>query len=195
MNPFESETLRLIFIFFVPGFISIKVYDLLVPTEKRDFSKDMFEAISYSCINFAILFWVIFEINSTEFQPAHPFLYYLATVFILFVAPIIWPIAFLRIISIGFIRKRIIDPFLKPWDRLFSRKRAYWVIVHLKGGRKIGGRYGRQSSSSSYPAEEQIYIEELWQIDQKTGRFIAPIPQTQGALISSKNYVFIELFR
>lgn len=194
MNPFDSETLRLIIIFFVPGFISLKVYDLFVPGEKRDFSKDMFEAISYSCVNFAILFWLISTIHTVGFQADHPVSYYLAAIFVLFVAPIFWPIAFLKIISIRFIRKRIIDPFLKPWDKLFSQKKPYWVIVHLSGGRKIGGKYARRSYTSTYPAEEQIYLEEVWKIDQRTGRFISPIPQTQGLLISSKNYVFIELF-
>ena len=35
-------------LFFVPGFISIKVYDLLVPTERRPFQNTLAEAIAYS---------------------------------------------------------------------------------------------------------------------------------------------------
>ena len=54
----------------------------------------------------------------------------------------------------------------KPWDYVFSRRQAYWVIVHLRDGRKIGGRFDRKSFASSYPADEQIYIEEVWRLDE-----------------------------
>lgn len=195
MNPLDTQTLSLFVVFFVPGFISLKVYDLFVPSEKRDFSKDLFEAISYSCLNFAILFWLISAIHSPGFQTSHPIAYYLIAFFVLFVAPIFWPILFLKALSIEFIRQRIIDPFLKPWDRLFSQKKSYWVIVHMRGGKKIGGKYSLQSYTSTYPADEQIYIEEVWRIDQKTGRFISRIPQTKGLMISSSHYVFLEFFQ
>jgi len=40
----QQATLALFLAFFVPGFLMIRVYDLLVPTERRDFSKSVFDA-------------------------------------------------------------------------------------------------------------------------------------------------------
>jgi len=34
---FEGNALFLFVIFFIPGFVSLKIYDLLVPGERRDF--------------------------------------------------------------------------------------------------------------------------------------------------------------
>jgi len=143
MNPFDSDTLRLILIFFVPGFISMKVYDLYVPSERRDFSKSLMEAVSFSCVNFAALYWAIVAIHSDGFPAQNPFCYYIASILILFVAPIFWPILYSRITSMPFIRKRTIHPLPKPWDFVFSQGKSMWVIVHLKDGRKQPAREQR----------------------------------------------------
>jgi hypothetical protein len=65
----------------------------------------------------------------------------------------------------------------------------------MNGGASIGGKYGKNSFASSYPAEEQIYLEEVWQIDQMTGKFLSQVPRTHGLIISRKDYVFIEFLR
>lgn len=51
----KPENLYLMLFFFFPGFISLKVYDHLVPNEKRNFSHDFFEAISYGAINLIMI--------------------------------------------------------------------------------------------------------------------------------------------
>lgn len=86
MNPFDSETLRLILLFFVPGFISMKVYDLYVPSERRDFSKSLLEAVSFSCVNFALTYWAIVAIHLDGFPLKNPICYYLSSIGILFLS-------------------------------------------------------------------------------------------------------------
>ena len=90
MNPFTSETIRLIFIFFVQGFLSMKVYSLLIPSDSIDFSKSLLEAVSFSCINFALLYAPIVAIHSDDFQSDHPLWSYISALIILFVAPIVF---------------------------------------------------------------------------------------------------------
>ena len=42
---FENErNLALFLVYFIPGFISLKIYDLLVPSACRDFSNSLFDA-------------------------------------------------------------------------------------------------------------------------------------------------------
>jgi len=132
MNPFTLDAIKLIFIFFVPGFVSMKVYDLLIPSERRDFSKSLMEAISFSCLNFAITFWLWIFINSNDFQAKNQLLYYLFLILIILVVPIVLPNLYLWIIKMSFFRKRIVNPYLKPWDWVFSKRETYWVIVHQK---------------------------------------------------------------
>ena len=40
-------------IFFIPGFVSLKMYDLLIPNVPRDFTKSLAEIVTYSALNFA----------------------------------------------------------------------------------------------------------------------------------------------
>ncbi len=194
MNPFSSETLRLILLFFVPGFISMKVYDLLIPSDKPDFSKSLLEAVSFSCVNFAMTYWAIVAIHSNNFQNNNPFCYYISSILILFVTPILWPLIYLKILSFSFFKNRTIHPIPKPWDYVFSQQKPYWVIVHLKDGRRIGGLYGANSFASSYPANEQIYLEEVWKLDE-TGKFIERIDRSGGILLSKEDFEAIELFQ
>jgi hypothetical protein len=172
----------------------MKVYSLLIPSDSIDFSKSLLEAVSFSCINFAILYAPIVAIHSDDFQSDHPIWYYISALIILFIAPIVWPIFYKKIISMPFLRRSILHPIQKPWDYVFGKKKPYWVIVHLKDGRRIGGAYSFNSFSSSYPAPEQIYLEELWQLDQD-GRFIKKIERSNGIIISANDYQAIELFQ
>lgn len=193
MNPFDSESLRLILIFFVPGFISMKVYDLYIPSERRDFSKSLMEVVSFSCVNFALMYWAIVAIHSENFPREHSVWYYLSSIGILLVAPILWPILYSKIMSLPFFHRRTIHPIPKPWDYVFSQRESLWVIVHLKDGRKIGGRYDTRSFASSFPEDEQIYLEEVWQLDKK-GRFQKKIQGSRGLIISRDDFEAIELF-
>lgn len=193
MDIFAIDKLRLFFIFFIPGFISMKIYSLLVATERRDFSKDLLEAIAYSAINFAALSWLIFSINSDSFYSNHKVWYYFFTFIIMFIVPMIWPFVFLKLVSLRFIAKYIIHPILKPWDYVFGKKESYWTIVHLKNGRKIGGVYDTKSFASSYPAKEQIYLEQVWELDKK-GAFIKPIDRSKGIVIMGDDITAVEFF-
>ena len=71
MDIWNVDKLTLFLIFFLPGFISMKVYGLMVPGEPRDFSKSVLEAISYSTLNFAVLFWLIIFIHTGDFYHRH----------------------------------------------------------------------------------------------------------------------------
>ena len=55
----NQETLALFLIFFIPGFISLKVYDLPIPGERRDFTKSLFDTMACTALNFAALLWLI----------------------------------------------------------------------------------------------------------------------------------------
>jgi hypothetical protein len=114
MDIWNADKLALFVIFFLPGFISMKVYDLLVPGETRDVSKSVFEAIAYSTLNFAALLWLIVLIHTGDFYRKHVAWYFLSVVFIMIVVPVLWPLAFLKLSSWRPLAKHFIHPIRKP---------------------------------------------------------------------------------
>ena len=195
MSILELDRIIIYLLFFIPGFISLKVYDLMVPREYRDFSRSLFEAIGYSALNYAVLLPLILLIHSGDFPTEHPAWYLFALFPILVIFPVLWPILFYRISTSRIGSRFIVHPMRKPWDYVFGKRQAYWVIVHLRDGRKIGGRFDRRSFASSYPADEQIYIEEVWQLDED-GKFQSDgqVERSQGILILRDDILAVEFF-
>jgi hypothetical protein len=83
-------------------------------------------------------------------------------------------------------------PALKP-ATTFSRRESYYVIVTLKNGKRIGGKYGLNSYSSTYPNPEGIYLEEVWKLNDEYG-FDEIVDQTEGILITENEISTIEFY-
>lgn len=185
--------LALFLIFFLPGFISMKVYDLIVPGEPRDASKSLLEAITYSTLNFAALFWLIAIVQTGNFYRDHFILYSLSVVAIMVVVPVCWPFAFLKLSTWRPVAKHFVNPIRKPWDYVFGKRTPFWIIVHLQNGQKIGGRFDTESFASSNPADEQIYLEEVWVLDEE-GRFLNQVERSRGIIIMKDEIRAVEFF-
>lgn len=193
MDILSIDKLILFLFFFVPGFIALKFYQILFADEKVDFSKNLYEAIGISCINFTIFFWIIFYINKPEFVESHPFLYYLITLLITFITPVILTFLLSKILKSKVFQKYFVSPVKVPWDWHFSKRNAYWIIVTLKDGRKIGGKFGLNSRASVSPKPKEVYIEDIWKLD-KDCKFIYSIKRNKGILITEDNILTIEFF-
>ena len=165
MNFTDVNQVVLFLIFFIPGFISLKVYDLFIPSERRDFSKSFFDAVAYSGINYASWSWLIILMDIYDTYTNHYLLYMVMIVIIIFVSPLLLPILYLKIVTWKPISTRVLHPHSSSWDYVFSKRKKEWVIVHLKDGKRIGGIFGTESFASSYPAKEQIFLEEVWKLD------------------------------
>lgn len=188
------EKLLFFIVFFIPGFISIKVYDLMIPGERRNFSDSLFQVIAYSIFNFVIFSWLIYIIYANNLVIEKTGLFVFLVFLIIFIFPILLPIILLEITKLSFISKYIIHPIQKPWDYVFGKREAHWIIVHLKDGRKISGRYDTESFASSFPAEEQIYLQEVWILDDEGG-FKEPVERTSGIIILKDEISLIEFFK
>ncbi len=194
MDIWNVDKLTLFLIFFLPGFISMKVYDLMVPGEPRDVSKSIFEAITYSTLNFAALLWLIVLVQRDGLYQKHLVLFWLSVVVIMIVALACWPFVFLKLATWRPIAKHFVHPIRKPWDYVFGKREPFWIIVHLQNQQKIGGRFGPGSFASSDPATEQLYLEEVWALDD-VGRFINPIQRSRGIIIMKEQIRAVEFFK
>jgi len=192
MDIWELDKLALFIAFVIPGFISIKAYQLAFPGTERVTSDQLIDAIAYSSINYSLLIFPIILVESGKLQETYKFLYYLFYLFVLFIAPIIWVLIWKYLRTRDFFQRNAPHPTAKPWDFVFSQRKSYWVKVTLKNGSVIAGRYASKSFASSTPAIEQIYLEETWIINDKGG-FKRPKNNTAGVIILSGEISYVEL--
>lgn len=189
----NAERLVLFLVFVVPGFVAMRTHDLLIPAEARDWGSSLVEAIAYSMLNVAALFWFIGLLQRQGFQQQHPVLHGLGMFGVLFVAPVGWAFLARYIITSPLVRRLVLDPSPTAWDFFFSKRRPAWVLFHLKTGQKLGGLFWLDSTASAYPNTADIYVEEVWRLDDQN-RFIERIDQTAGALLKRDDCSLIEFF-
>jgi len=194
MNIGEIDKVFLFIVLVLPGFISIKVYDLIVAGDKRDFSKAIVESIAYSVLNFAALSWLIIIVSSATFSKEHDFIYWISIVLIFIVFPAIWPFMFIWVSNFKIFKKHLLNPINQPWDKVFSKRESYWVIVHLKNGKNIRGKFAMSSSASAYPKERQIYLEEVW-TPGKNGGFGKKVNRTKGVILFESEISHVEFYK
>lgn len=190
MNLLAADELTLFIAFVIPGFISIKVYQLLFPGTERPASAMVVDAIAYSCINYALLFFPLYYFEDSNVD--NQLLNYLFYFFVLFLSPIALVVTWKLIRTGSFLQKNAPHPVSKPWDYVFSKRGWFWIKVVLKDGTVIGGKYGDKSFASSAPAEEQLYLEETWILDEK-GAFLRKKNRSSGVIILTSEISYIEL--
>jgi hypothetical protein len=189
----ETNKLLLFIGFVIPGFISLKTYELLLPSTPKDSSNQLIDAVAYSCINYALLFWPVSVVEASQLRSAHPYLYITFYVVVLLVAPIFWVLVFKALRTTRVAQKMMPHPTGKPWDYVFGQRKPYWILVTLKDGKQIAGRFDSSSFASSAPAPEQLYLEEAWVLNAEGG-FERKRTDTAGIMILATEVVTIELF-
>lgn len=190
LNP---EALELFLVFVVPGFIAMKVHDLLVPSDSRSWGDSLVEVVSYSMLNVALLFWLVHLLWQERFQAEHQVAYWIGLFFVLFLAPVGWAVLVYFLRTSPWLRKYMLDPSPTAWDFFFGKRRPAWVLCHLKSGEMVGGLFNDHSSASCFPQQEDIYLEEIWKVDEE-GRFVERVEQTAGVLVKREECTHIELF-
>lgn len=194
MDNLTIDKIFLLTIFFIPGFIYLKAYRLFVADIKTDFSKDFYEAIGFSFINAIIFSYPIYIINKNDFISNHTLWYFMILLCIVVLAPIIWALLFNYFLNKKWFNKFLINPIKTSWDLFFLRRKSYWVIVTLKDGRKIGGKFGLKSFTSAYPNPNDIYIQEVWKLNDNNNGFDSIKKQTAGILITGNEISTIEFY-
>lgn len=191
MEILDQDKLVLFIAFVVPGFIAIKCYELLSPYLRGNASQQVIDAVAYSCINYAAMFTPMYFVEAQNLQSTSPLAYSLFYAYVLLGNPVLLVVVWFTVRQSDLVQRFMPHPTQKAWDYVFGKRRAYWVIVNLKDGTKIGGMYGPDSFASSAPAEEQIFLEEQWVLSEEGG-FDRPVEQTSGIMILGSEIRSIE---
>lgn len=193
MEELTSSNLALFVALVVPGFVSMRVFALLQPTERFTLKESLLDSSAFGVANFALMSWAIAWLRDPQFVRDEALASYGLVVTVLFVAPALW--AVLTFAALKALSKRgvILARARTSWDHFFRPGKSCWVIVHLKDGRRIGGLYGPDSYASLYPSSGHLYLQELWTLDE-SGRFSARVPDSRGLILRPDDYHFVELF-
>lgn len=180
---FSENALPLFIAFVVPGFVTLRAYELLCPTEYRASSERIVEAVSYSCINYAFLIWPIIGVESHDYKTSDPYLYAIFYFFALLVFPVGVAFGWFRIRKLDFVKKTLGHPTDTAWEYFFEEQQSpCWVVITLKSGERVGGYYGKNSFASGHPSPLQVYLEAAWEVNEYGG-LERKLTDTNGILV------------
>lgn len=183
-----------IFLFYVvPGVVATKVYSYLIPSERRKLADYFVELITFSMFYLALFFWLIGLLYMPSVQ-SNIYLFYLLVLVTVFIIPAFLGWLGSYLIQASWLRhftRLVVHPIPMAWDYIFRKGKSYWVVFYLKNGEKIGGYYSSVSFASGYPDIQDIYVEQLWRLDEK-GRFSEKVDRTAGGYFKSENCNYIE---
>ena len=174
----------------IPGFITLRIYYLFIPEVKRTATDSI---LSYASITLTVAVLELALLSLLSNKESWGFWADVLVVLVLLGVPVIvamtliWSRSILE--AIGAIHH---SP--KAWDGFFSKHIPCYVKFHLKDGRIAGGTYSLNSRVSSFPHDEDIYVEEEWNVDQETGRFLMPVENSCGMLVKHSECVIMEFF-
>jgi len=180
-------------LFVAPGVVASRVYSYLIPSERRKLADYLVELITFSMFYLALFFWLIGLLYAPVVQ-SNIFLFYPLVLVAVFIVPACLGWLGSYLMQAPWLRqfaKLVVHPVPMAWDSVFNRGKSYWVVFHLKNGKKIGGYYSRESFVSGYPDPQDIYVEQMWRLDE-LGRFKTIVDRTAGGYFRVEDCDYIE---
>lgn len=161
------DSLPWILTFVVPGFVAMKVYSLLNPVKRLDWSAAAVEVVSYGSIHLAIWWPVIAEPVRDGANLFDSPWFAAAGAGILIFSPALLAVLASWLRRTEMVRRWLTHPLPSAWDYCFEKQRSCWILFTLKNGTRFGGYFGRNSFASSYPEPPDIFVEDLWRVASK----------------------------
>ena len=185
-------------LFIIPGFVFTRLFGFSVPLRSRETPNLILDSLSASCFNYGLLFPLLWVILGSDFSSQHPFLFAASWFVILFAFP-----ALLAALAIHGIESRkfqwlrhsfrLIHPVPKAWDYFFRQGKPCWVLAILNDGKVVAGLYSTNSFASSYPDEQDLYLEKLCALSSD-GKMIGLIERSEGAIIHMDQVRLLEFY-
>lgn len=129
--------------------------------------------LTLSCVNYGLWSWLVYLVVKSSIFMDHPFRSAAAWFFIIFVSPVVFG-ALLGALSQRNTVRRLLDrlgiytvhPIPAAWDYFFSTTGPVWVLVTLKDGSAVAGRFGGRSFASSDSAERDLFVESIYRVEE-----------------------------
>jgi len=187
--------------FLVPGFIVDSTLSMLVPRRAQQEKLFLLRFLTFSCFNYALCSWLIYLIFKLRVFATYPVLAAIAWAIVILVAPIAIGLCLGKLNQKEIIRKALQQLGFNPvhviptsWDWKFSTiERPLWVLVTLVDGTYVCGLFGSKSFASSEPTERDLYVQEVYSIDDQ-GHW-QRVARSEGVWIRADQIRHIEFWR
>lgn len=144
MDFLKPENIEAVINLVLPGLVAMLVYDELVPSERRDWSKDTVAAIVFGSVNYVLLKpafqWLATQQLDVSWKGLGIFV---VNVFVHLGFPVVSAFGMFRVKK--WLAERgciMVHPTPTAWDHAFSgRSKECWVRVRLRDGNWVGGRW------------------------------------------------------
>lgn len=193
MDIWSIDRLALFLLFVIPGFVSLKAYSLNFPGRIVKSSEQLMEAVTYSCINYALLSPLVYWGFRNKFWPDRPIFSIPFFLAILFGGPLLLVVGLAAFRRAKWVQRWLPHPTEYAWDFVFDQKTPWWVIASLDDGTRIGGLYGPKSFAASGVEKGGLYLEQAWVLNSDGG-FDRERERTGGYLISADAIKTLEFF-
>jgi hypothetical protein len=193
----KPEVLVLLLFLLVPGFVFIRAVDTLLPGRLMSTGKQIIDVVFWSVANLAI--WFLPALVLLQLGPGLPYGLYYLLLFVLIVlgifgTPVLLAYILHRLELGGTLKNLGTKSPPTPSDWVFSHEAGNcYVRFHRKEAKDLGGYFGENSFAASSPNGKEIYIEEVWRLDED-GRFIERVEGTTGAIVHREDCDLIEFF-
>ena len=90
----------------------------------------------------------------------------------------------------------ILSSWPKAWDAFYNRfkKTPVALVITLSNGRKVGGFWAEDPIASSFPADEDVFLPAVVEVDQESGMFLKRNPIALGLLVKRADILTVEAF-
>ncbi|MEC2131620.1 DUF6338 family protein [Brevibacillus centrosporus] len=179
----------------IPGFSMSFAYGIFVPQRDKVYQPAFLRFLFFSCVNFVIWWPLIYRLTKETYWIDHPYRWSFVIIAILIISP------FVIGGVIGFATRKewfrkiqaklkidTIHPIPTAWDYIMDK--PSWLIVTLKDGGVIYGRYSANSFASSVPTEKDIFIEKIY-VPSESGEWV-PVERSAGMWIPGDQIAHIE---
>lgn len=187
----DPADLELFATFIVPGFITVKIWDLMAPTTRRDFSKMVIELVAYSMIFFPVVEFLRSAMQGASWDADLPLLYAIAFLGTIILIPAFFTWLFYRFWVRVARKTGAATPVPTAWDYAFTRPGPFWVYFHMKEGPIVAGFFGDGSSAGTGVTAREVFVRDLRYVDDQGNISKAQTPPV-NALIRQEDCTLIE---
>lgn len=206
----DNSTVFLFVVFVVPGFIVVFVRSQFITGRNPAYPAGFLSYLTTSTVYWAILIFLIAPIAKYVFAvmqwyglwwDGFTYCFYSIKYFGAFILVVLLPavigVCFGYNWKKGWIRSLLVKLRLNPvhptpsaWDWTFEDLGEQFILVALRDGTYIGGLVGADSFVSSDPTERDIYIQQIYNIDDSDNWK----PMDHGILIAAGEISTIEFW-
>lgn len=207
--PSTSESLLIIVLFILPGFIVIRVIGFFIRASKSSDLNTILSSILFSCVNYIILFPYLTDVLQNLQKPNFPKLNLsLSIILVTIISPILIGVIIASILRSNFhyyifqwrpikwcLKKLRLDTVIQTndvWSFVFDREYQPWVRIHLDNGLIYQGIAKHIDSDSE---KQTFYITNVTVFD-KEGNIKSELDKKglEGVYIAVKENKVIEVY-